>query len=298
MPNLSVVLPCAAGHAEVLARCLESLRAQQHSGPFEIFVVNSNDSATVANVAKSFDAHVVAAGGASTAGMARNIGAAASDAELLAFIDADCTADPGWLGAIQDAMNAGAKAVGGPVLNQLPLHPVAVIDNLMQFVDQAPRRPPGRARELPGCNMAIRRDAFDAIGGFPEDVYPGEDTIFSQQASHQWPERVRYSPAARIHHRGRTSIREFMRHQYDFGFGRGRYALNVSSRQQSLGRRIPFAVLAGLRRLAYFFLRTAQWNILSLPRLVVFSPVLLIGLASWTRGFRRGCLYRHDQRGE
>ncbi|MEA2080376.1 MAG: hypothetical protein U9P00_11065, partial [Pseudomonadota bacterium] len=125
--------------------------------------------------------------------------------------------------------------------------------------------------------------------GFPEDIFPGEDTVFSQRLSQEQSALVCFLPAMRIRHRGRTSISEFMLHQQEFGFSRGRYALNITKRQQTLGRRLPIAALAAARRVGYFFYRTMQWNISSLPRLIIFSPLLLTGLFAWARGFSRGC---------
>ena len=279
-PDVSVVLPCSAGHAAVLGECLASLSEQPFSGRYEIVVVNSHGSPAVAEVASKFGARLVAATGVNSAGTARNLGVDAAEAGILAFIDADCTAEPGWLEAVYGSISDGMIAVGGPVLNRLPLNPVAVIDNLMQFVDQAPGRPASPAREFPGCNMAIRRQAFDSVGGFPEDVFPGEDTLFSQRVARRWPDRACYVPQMRIRHRGRTAINEFMGHQRDFGLSRGRHGLNITPRQQALGRLLSVSTLAGLRRAGYFFFRTAQWDFLSLPRLLLCSPLLLLGPGS------------------
>lgn len=288
-PKVSVVLPCGAGHFGVLGDCLASLRDQRFSQPYEIIVINSHCSELVADVGTQFHARILAGSGTDTAATARNVGVDAALAGILAFIDADCSAEPQWLESLYDSLSNGMIAVGGPVLNQTPSSPVAIIDNLMQFVDQAPGRPASWARELPGCNMAIHRHAFDTLGGFPADIFPGEDTVFSQRAAHEWPDRVRFIPAMRIRHRGRTSIGKFMQHQRDFGFSRGRYALNLTRRQQTLGRIAPLAALGAIRRIGYFFVRTVQWNISSLPRLLILSPLLLVGLFAWARGFTRGC---------
>ena len=49
-------------------------------------------------------------------GPARNRGVAAASGEILAFIDADCLADPGWLAAAEAAMaDPAATILGGDV---------------------------------------------------------------------------------------------------------------------------------------------------------------------------------------
>jgi hypothetical protein len=180
-------------------------------------------------------------------------------------------------------------AVGGPVLNLQMFRPVASMDNLMQFVDQSPGRPAGRAREFPGCNFAIRKQAFDPTGGFPENISCGEDTIFTQRVSANWPDQVYFIPTMRIRHLGRSSLSAYLDHQHQFGFSRGRFRLNLTTRQQRLGRTAPGAALAATRRLAYFLYRTAQWNTRFIPLLIMFSPILLLGLTAWAVGFTRGC---------
>src|SRR5205085_2079945 len=55
--------------------------------------------------------------GAGRAAAARNAGAGASRAELLAFLDSDCTAEPGWLEAlVAELGDPAVAAVGGRVL--------------------------------------------------------------------------------------------------------------------------------------------------------------------------------------
>ena len=46
---------------------------------------------------------------------ARNLGTAATDAEVLAFTDADCEPDPSWLSAALAEIAAGADLVTGPI---------------------------------------------------------------------------------------------------------------------------------------------------------------------------------------
>ncbi len=288
-PELAVIVPCGAAHAAVLADCLASLHEQHDAPRFELLVVHSHGERRVAETAARFVARLVTPERSSTAGAARNLGVRACAAPLVGFIDADCTAERDWLRAGHDALAGGLVAVGGPVLNAFPLHPVATMDNLMQFVDQAPGRPAGRAGALPGCNLAMTRAAFLALGGFDACVRVGEDTLLTNCAAQRWPERVRFVPAMRVRHRGRTSVSALIAHQHEFGLHRGRYALHLTPARQRRGRSRTFAALAAGRRLGYFAWRTACWDRGSLLRLVAFAPILAIALVAWARGFNRGC---------
>jgi glycosyltransferase involved in cell wall biosynthesis len=286
---ISIIIPCHAPHAEVLRLCLASLTPQSDAPAYEIIVVNSNNDVEVAQAAALFPVRLVDGGGKLTAGAARNRGVAAATGELVAFIDADCTAEEYWLRTIARNLTGGVVAVSGSVLDYFPWHPIAMVDNRMQFMDQLPGRPAGGFASAPGCNLAVLRDVFMDAGGFPEQAQPGEDTILTAQLADRFPGRVLFEPAMRVRHRGRTSFREFLRHQRDFGFGRGLHRLNLTARQQALCRHRSIVAAAAVRRYTYVIKRTAQWKLRSLPYLILLTPLLLAGLAAWAQGLHRGC---------
>lgn len=287
--EISIVIPCHSGHADVLPQCLASLLAQHEAPSHEILVVNSNDDPEVAGATAGFPVKLVSGEGQRTAGAARNRGVAAATGRLVAFIDADCVAEPRWLNIIARHMTDDAVAISGAVLDYFTWQAIPTIDNRMQFIDQLPGRPAGIFNAAPGCNLAIDRDAFIGEGGFPTQAYTGEDTILTAQLAARYPGRTLFDPAMRVRHRGRSHLGEFLRHQRDFGFGRGLLCLNLSRRQQALCRHGFIAAAAALRRYGYLVRRTAQWKPRSLPYLILLTPLLLAGLAAWAQGLRRGC---------
>jgi hypothetical protein len=108
---------------------------------------------------------------------ARNAGAAATSAPLLAFTDADCFPAPDWLAAAVRALER-ADLVQGAV---------------------RPERPPGpfdrtlwvqrRSALWESANLLMRRELFDAVGGFEQWIVPsigksfGEDMWLGWRAS-------------------------------------------------------------------------------------------------------------------
>ena len=223
------------------------------------------------------------------AGDARNLGVRESRCQIIAFIDADCTPDPGWLSAAVAAMKDGVMLAGGPVLDALCWHPVAPIDNLLQFAEQGPRRPDGEATYLPGCNLVLRRTTFAELGGFPAGVAIIEDVELSLSAVARNPRALRFVQGMRVRHRGRVRLHDFWRHQETFGYVRGRTARFLTRRLQQLGARPALAPFVILKRLMHITARTAQWNPLGLVRIALLLPVVLLGLTAWARGFQRGC---------
>jgi glycosyltransferase involved in cell wall biosynthesis len=92
-PELSVVVPVRDGQA-TLPALLDSLAAQDFpAGRFEIVVVDSASRDASAEVAERRGARLVRVPTPGRA-RARNAGAAAARGGALAFVDADCVAEP------------------------------------------------------------------------------------------------------------------------------------------------------------------------------------------------------------
>jgi glycosyltransferase involved in cell wall biosynthesis len=285
---ISVVVPCL-GHARELERCLAGLERQAPHVPFEVIVVDSAADPAVASAASSFRfVTLVRSSRKLLPGEARNAGVERAIGNYLAFTDADCVPEPGWLDAASHAFEAGARMVGGPVLDAEPSNVIAAADNFMQFVDFLPYRPEGPADHFPGCNIAVDRSTFHQLGGFPSDVPVSEDTIFSGTAAARWPREVRFRPEMRVRHRGRRTLGAFRQHQEVFGYYRGLLGLRQRRIYQRLGRSAALATLITYKRVGYFTWRL-RWKPRELLRFAVLLPIVLIGLASYSRGFRNGC---------
>ncbi len=92
---------------------------------------------------------------------ARNAGIAAARGEVIAFIDDDCRARPGWLATALEALRSADLVQGRttPMGNHVGRH-----DHTL-WVD-----PPSWLWET--CNIVARREIIDRYGGFDDTVYP------------------------------------------------------------------------------------------------------------------------------
>ena len=109
-------------------------------------------------------------------GPSRNLGAAKANGAVIAFIDSDCVAAPGWLRAGLAAMNADPRL--GLVQGRTIPDPAVPMRSLTRSV-----RVEAESPIYETANMFYRRSAFEQSGGFPVDASPhtlrplgGEDT--------------------------------------------------------------------------------------------------------------------------
>jgi len=161
---------------------------------------------------------------------------------------------------------------------------------MLQFADVLPGRPDGSADYFPGCNIALSRADFVALGGFPQIALAcGEDVIFTEGAAARWEGGLGFVNAMRVRHLGRGRLLEYWRHQVRFGYCRAVLNLRLRRIHRRLGRSALAILPVVLKRTSYLLGRTLRWSRSGLLYWVPLSPLLLFGLLGWAVGFRRGC---------
>lgn len=145
---------------------------------------------------------------------ARNAGARASRGDVIAFCDADDLVLHGWLAAIVEGCEHH-DAVGGRLVED-------------HFPDPDARwRPPATPDANPSflgvtyivsANMAIRRSAFDEVGGFDETLTRCEDIAISW-ALLEAGRSIGYVAGAQVAYRHRTGLTPMMKQHFMYGRG-------------------------------------------------------------------------------
>ncbi len=176
----SVVIP-THNRAETLALTLQSVLAQRTDVPYEVIVVDNNSTDSTRDVVASFARNAPVevryvfepVQGSSAA---RNAGIAAARGEVVAFLDDDVIAAPGWLAALADAYAQfpDAWCIGGRVTLQLPspLPPwlVPLDGPVASYLSQQDLGPEVVRIEYPkgliSANLSVRREVLERVGGF------------------------------------------------------------------------------------------------------------------------------------
>jgi len=202
-PRVSVIVPHYQD-LKGLALCLASLERQTlPRDQFEIIVADNCSPVGADAVA------AVVAGRATLvscdekgAGPNRNAGVAASNGEIVAFIDSDCQAEPDWLRAGLEGL-AGYDFVGGKVVVLVddPAHMTATeaFEAVFAFDFETYINKKG----FTGAgNMLVSRAVFDDVGGFEKAV--SEDVEWSHRAT-AMGYRLGYVPGAVVGHPARRT---------------------------------------------------------------------------------------------
>jgi glycosyltransferase involved in cell wall biosynthesis len=222
-PKVSVVVACY-NSAATLDECLQSLRALRYPD-HEVIVVDDGSTDDTAAIARRYPVRLLGIphGGLSRA---RNAGIEAACGEIVAFLDSDARADVDWLRFLVTALESEqADAAGGP--NVEP--PEAAF--VARCVGNAPGNPTHvlvgdtLAEHIAGCNMAFRRSALQALGGFDAKHDAAGDDVDVCWRLLDRGGRIAFSACALVLHHRRGTVRGFLRQQR--GYGRAEAALRA-----------------------------------------------------------------------
>jgi glycosyltransferase involved in cell wall biosynthesis len=114
----------------------------------------------------------------------RNVAIAAAKSAIVACADAGCTYAPDWLANLSASLVAGTAeyALGGTRLDPEAYTPWDVASAPFFSVKLSPLEP---TKSCTARSMAFTKALWQRIGGFPEDVLVGEDTLFDLAARRQ-----------------------------------------------------------------------------------------------------------------
>ncbi|GAA0572212.1 hypothetical protein GCM10010172_65930 [Paractinoplanes ferrugineus] len=188
VPGLSVIVPVKDRVTE-LRRLLESIRRTAADHPFPIEVIVVDDSAPDAARQHAMNCDRLGARylrGPRHVGAKRNVGARHADHGMLLFVDSDCQVTDGLFNHHYKTLRSAPDqvvAVAGPT------RLIAGAGRMFEVARRSRRL--NNAFDMPlefesvgwatTSNLAVRKEAWNAVGGFPEDgltVVAGEDVDF------------------------------------------------------------------------------------------------------------------------
>jgi cellulose synthase/poly-beta-1,6-N-acetylglucosamine synthase-like glycosyltransferase len=197
----------------------------------------------------------------------RNAGVRAASGEIIVFTDAGCTPAAGWLERLTGPLQRGESVTAGVTFSSA--------DAVGLYDPTATAQAQPYLTECPTINMAFRREAFEAVGGFDESFDYGSDIDFSWRLVDAGY-RIRRVPDAAVRHDW-GGWRRQLRRSYRYGKARARLYRKHRSRLRRVLRTDPMVVVYPA-------------FLLGLPLTLIFPlyPALLV-IPAW-RNRSHGCV--------
>ena len=210
--TISVVIP-HLNQPAMLSRCLASLQAG-HRVPDEIIVVDNGSARLPQEICATYPAVQLLQELTPGPGPARNCGVVQATGDILAFIDADCLADPDWLTAAAAAMaDPAAEILGGDVrISYVDPDRLTSLEAYESIYAYRMDRYISREGFTGTGNLVVRRAALEAVGPFA-GLSVAEDRDWGQRATKAGL-KIRYVAAMNVYHPARHRFSD-LRQKWD-----------------------------------------------------------------------------------
>lgn len=242
--QFSIIVPVKAYNEY----CRESLSACRRLYPEQELLFSPDEPTDV-----PIEGVIVVPSGPVGPGAKRDLCAAQAKGEILVFLDDDAYPAPGWLEAADEVFRDPAVgAVGGPAVTPAD-DPVEfwasglVYESFLVGGPFAFRYRPLAARDCddyPTCNLLVRRDVFEAIGGFDTRYWPGEDTVACLKIVHEQHKRLAYDPRVLVWHHRRQMFSGHLRQLNRYARHRGYFVKKFPKTSLRASYFAPSALLA------------------------------------------------------
>lgn len=220
MLKITIVIP-AFNEGKNIIECVRSLKAQDFpENDFEIIVVDNNSTDNTLELIKTLNITYTVEYKKGPAA-AKNAGIKMATGNIIAFVDGDCVADRNWLKEIVTGFkDVNTGCVAGEIMameheNMAPLEKFLIKKGHLsqnQHVED-PFLPFAAT-----ANAAYRKEVFNQIGLFDEELFVGEDADLSWRMQLFTRYKLTYIPDAIIFHPYESSpkglFRQKRRHAY------------------------------------------------------------------------------------
>ena len=204
--NISVVIP-HLNQPAFLKRCLASLQEGRYQ-PDEIIVVDNGSSEMPTDICSAFSNVTLLHEKIPGPGPARNLGIANAHSDILAFIDADCLADPYWLNAVAREAGIGRfEILGGDVrIAYVDSNSLTALEAYESVYAYRMDRYIAREGFTGTGNLIVRRNVLEHVGPFA-GIGVAEDRDWGQRAT-AMGYKISYVSDMKVYHPARKSFSE------------------------------------------------------------------------------------------
>lgn len=208
LPTVSIIVPVYNG-AETVGTCIESLLAQDYPADrYDVLVIENGSTDTTSEVVSRYPVRLLHSQARGPAA-ARNLGLCHTQADIVAYTDADCIAHARWLSELVRAYRTDPAigGVGGAILAYVHDRRTAV----ERFLDENPplinwvSSDDQYLPHLLTANASYRTTLLRRVGGFNPYHLAADDVDLSWRMQLDLGVRLAYAPNAVIYHHHRAT---------------------------------------------------------------------------------------------
>ena len=260
-PSVSVVIPVLDGAATIGDTLTAVLHQAPSSFTAEILVVDNGSTDDTRAVVGKFPVALLTEETPGPAA-ARNRGLHAARGAVIAHLDADTLPTRRWLAEIAAPFaDPSVTQVAGRMLAYRP-STAAECYYARRFLDCEAAN--ANAEGLPfaaAANMAMRRDAALAVGGWDEDFRVGQDVDLSYRLLRRFQTPIHYQASALAFVRTSRTLAELDARAFKYGQGRARLWLRYREAAAWGPRRTArISWTLAVSALWPYLIRTASWT--------------------------------------
>jgi glycosyltransferase involved in cell wall biosynthesis len=289
-PVLSAVV-IAQNDQDIIERTVRSVVEQECPQPFEVIVVCSGTDATAAIVRRRFpQVRLVELDHPALPGEARNAGVRVARGDYVSFPGSHVELLPGSLAARVRAHELGYPMVTGTMLNGTDT-PAGWASYFLDHAGVLPGRP-SMELSAPPAHCSYAREFLVRVGGFPEDMRAGEDTVVNIELYRRGFRAFRAQDVVLVHHSRCSDLHALVRHHFVRGRALGRIIADrhLARRDAPLfvdaRRPAPPAVLRDYvrRRVRTIQENVGRWGGDLAPRYEQVRPLVVAGASAALAG--------------
>ena len=163
----------------------------------------------------------------------RDLASSYATGEVLAFLDDDAAPAKDWLDqAVKNFDDPLVAAVAGPAITPpdegLREEASGLVYESFAFSGHFRyryKRSKGRlVDDYPSCNLLVRKQVFDQLGGFKTNFWPGEDTILCLEITKRLKKNIIYDPEVVVFHHRRPLYAGHLKQIRNYALHRGYFA--------------------------------------------------------------------------
>jgi len=257
---------------KTIRQCIESILTQGFDG-MEVIFVDNNSSDDSKKIASEYQITVLSEVRRGSY-IARNIGVKNASGEILVFTDSDCIAERDWISNLVTPIIEGNEVASLGAIQSAEKSDWSAIeqktyDELLRGIEKG-----GYVSQAYTGNFAVKKNVFNELGGFDEDIIWNADTDFSLRILEKGY-RIRYVPEAVVRHFHRTTLTQIFRRKFQQGY----WATTVYKKNNKQPP-IYGKMIKEIKRSVIFFFISTLFMILSFisPIRVVGYPIALLFL--------------------